>query len=140
MAKEKLAPIRGTLTPAEVRAAIHKICKERNYDPFDELIQLATETQEVEINGKTITVPLASVDQKITIAKEIASYIAPKLRSVEIEAHMDSSWTIKIQKFGENTAKEVLAPEATKRFMKSAIEEGKLLAETAALNDEDEDA
>jgi hypothetical protein len=93
--------IRGALTPAEVRSKINELCLKRNYNPFEELIRLATETVNTEVNGKMVKLPVCDVDQKILIAKEIASFLAPKLKSIEVDAHIDGDFTFKVKHFDE---------------------------------------
>jgi hypothetical protein len=93
--------IRGALTPAEVRSKINELCVKRNYNPFEELIRLATETVKTEVNGKMVELPICDVDQKILIAKEIASFLAPKLKSIEVDAHIDGDFTFKVKHFDE---------------------------------------
>lgn len=90
------------LTPSEVRAKILGIMKSKNYDPFLELIELALEHSEVEVNGRIMKAYTCDVDQRITIAKEIASFIAPKLKGIEIRAEVDAEFTFKVQQFGES--------------------------------------
>jgi hypothetical protein len=80
------APVtRGRLTPAEVRAAINDICAKHNYNPFEELIKLAVATQNVKIGDEVKTINVCDVDQRISIAKELAPYLAPKLKTIEVE-------------------------------------------------------
>lgn len=84
-----------------MRDAIHSLCSDLNYDPFKELIALAQETQVVEIDGRQVQCPVASVDQRIAIAKEVAQYLAPKLKGVEVQGTMDASFTFKVVHFSE---------------------------------------
>jgi len=93
--------IRGALTPAEVRSRINELCLKNNYNPFEELIRLASETEETIVDGKVLRLPICTTDQKIAIAKEIASYLAPKLKSIEVDAHIDGDFTFKVKHFDE---------------------------------------
>ena len=111
MAKATPSSLRGKLTPQEVRATIHKLCEENDYDPFKELIILATEKQEITVAGKTLTVPVCDVDQRILIAKELAQYMAPKLKSIEVEGQIDAVFTFKIKHF-DSTGNEMSGPVA----------------------------
>jgi hypothetical protein len=140
VALESPSKVRGRLTPAEVRACIHTICQDNNYDPFRELIELATGTQEVEVNGKKLTIPLADVDQRITIAKEIAQYMAPKLKSIEVTGEVDNTWDIKITHFTESGKPvEVSARNITTQLVQAAMGEGpKALKEAISSEVEDE--
>lgn len=92
--------MRGALTPGEIRAAIHRVCQENNYDPFRELIEMATGTYPCEVNGQIINMPICTVDQKIMIAKEIAPYLAPKLKNIEVTGEVDNKITFTIRKIG----------------------------------------
>lgn len=96
MAKGSTKTIYGKKTPAEVRAAIQSICEEMDYDPFKELVRYATEDFETIVDGHVVRLPLATMDQKITIAKEIASYIAPKIKNIEVKAEVEGEFTFKI--------------------------------------------
>lgn len=88
------------------------IMKSKNYDPFLELIELATEKQTVVVNDREMEVHTCDVDQRIAIAKEIASFVAPKLKGIEIKAEVDAEFTFKVQHFGESPSsdKELARP------------------------------
>ena len=88
------------LTPDEVRESIEAVCKESNYDPFKELIALATETVELQtVGGGSKVIHVATPDQRITIAKEIAGFLAPKLKSVEVKQEISGEINITVRKF-----------------------------------------
>lgn len=101
--------------------------KSKNYDPFLKMIELATETQEVVVDEKIVRCAVCDVDQQITIAKEIASFIAPKLKGIELKAEVDAEFTFKVQQFAEisagdkmlsrpaEAARELLVDEETRR-------------------------
>lgn len=114
MGKGSTKTLYGRKTPAEVRAAIQDICESNNYDPFEQLIKLATETLETEIDGHVVRIPIASIDQKIAIAKEVASYIAPKIKNIEVKQEIDAEITFKILTVGSVQA-EPPNPEIEKR-------------------------
>ncbi len=100
MAKGSTKTVYGRKTPAEVRAAIQDICERNDYDPFEQLIRLATETLETEIEGHTVKIPVATVDQKIAIAKEIAGYIAPKIKNIEVKQEVEGEIVFKVLTVG----------------------------------------
>lgn len=138
MANASQKTLYGKKTPAEVRAAIQVLCEEGNYDPFRELIRLATETVETEIDGRMVNLPICTVDQKIAIAKEVASYIAPKIKNIEIKQEVTGEFTFKIEQFSTSgKSKTVVASQATKAFARQGvkileaeiIEEPKMLTE-----------
>ena len=96
--------LRGTLTPQEVRAAIHALCEKHDYNPFEELIKLAKGTQEIEIGGEIQILPLCSVEQKIHIAEALAPYLAPKLKNMEITGDVKQDYNITVRHFVVNGA------------------------------------
>lgn len=96
--------IYGQKTPAEVRAAIQSICEEENYDPFRELVRLAKETVKAEVDGKQVEIPVATVDQKIQIAKEIAAYLAPKIKGLEVKHEHTGGFKFIVQHITEDGA------------------------------------
>lgn len=100
--------IRRRQTPADVRSALQRACDEAGYDPFKELIRLATETFDTVVDGKTVTLPLCDTDQKISIAKELAQYLAPKLKGIEVEGQVDHEFTLKILHFNGETKEKIV--------------------------------
>lgn len=104
--------MRGRLTPSEVRNAIQKACDAQDYDPFVELIKLATEKTRVKVDGKVIEVHALDADQRITVAKEIASYMAPKLKNIEVKGEVDNNIHITVTNFSEMPAATVLDAKA----------------------------
>lgn len=132
--------LRGRLTPQEVRAKIHEICESNNYDPFEELIKLATETQEVEVNGHMHQIPVCDVDQRITIARELAQYMAPKLKSVEVTAEIDNQFTFNIKHFNENgEVLEIPSTPATQAVMRNSLQASRKLVDMVVEDEEKED-
>ena len=96
--RTKLMKIRPGATPSEVRARIVELCAQHNYDPIAELIDMVRNGYEVEANGKKVRVPLDAKDV-IGIHKEIIQYIAPKLRSVDVQAQVEANISISVTKF-----------------------------------------
>lgn len=98
--------IYGKKTPAEVRAAIQSICEELDYDPFRELVTMATSKLKTTIDGREVEVPYLDADQRIAVAKEIASFIAPKPKSVEVkhEGNVGFQFIVTHFKEGETVA------------------------------------
>jgi len=79
--------------------AIEQLCLKNNYDPFQEMISDSLklkkhlEKMEVEFDdynefGKGLTAKF--IESKNKIDKEIAQYVAPKLRSMEIKGEGDA--------------------------------------------------
>jgi hypothetical protein len=104
--------LRGNLTPAEVRNTIHQICAKHNYDPFEELVKLAVGTHNVSINGEMMELPLCDIEQRITIAKELAPYLAPKLKNIEVKQEMTGGFHITLKRFGADEKVITDSPEA----------------------------
>lgn len=88
---------------SEIKRLAEKACAETGYNPFDELIALATETEEIQIKGKTLTVHKSSRSERIAIAKEIASYVQPKIKSTETEEKSAPTFNIVVQNFSETS-------------------------------------
>ncbi len=110
-AKKLLKPeFQGSLSPYEIRARIQSLCKDNNYDPFLELIELAKGFTEIEVNGEKVRIDKCTVDQKIAIAKEIAPYLAPKLKSMEITGQTDNSLTIEVVMVGSGKSATMQLP------------------------------
>jgi hypothetical protein len=96
-----MASLRGKLTPAEVRKNIQQACSTHQYDPFLELVKLATEKQQIDVKGVgVVEVHVLDADQRIVIAKEIASYLAPKLKNVEVDSKVSGEIKIVVRSFG----------------------------------------
>lgn len=100
--------MRGKLTPAEVRNVIAEACKKKNYDPFEELIELATSKTTVTVNGEEVEVHTCDTDQRIIIAKEIASYMAPKLKNVEVRGEVTGDIHITVKNFTRTAIQEAV--------------------------------
>ncbi len=83
------------LTSMEMRSRIIHLMNERNYDPIRELIRIANNN-------------LTDEKTRIEIHKELAQYIAPKLRSADLQVSGDLQLTVNVVKF-TNAAGE-LAP------------------------------
>lgn len=84
------------LTTMEIRSRIIGLMNERNYDPIRELIKIA--------NNNT-------TDEKtrIEIHKELAQYIAPKLKSTDLQVSGDLQLTVNVVKFSTASGQQ-LAP------------------------------
>lgn len=83
----------------KTRDAIQKVCDEFEYNPFREMVQLATQKHEVEIGGKQIEVHVLDAGERIAIAKEIGAYMAPKLKSIEVQQEVDGKLEISVTTF-----------------------------------------
>jgi hypothetical protein len=93
---------RGAITEVERKLTLcQQACKDLDYNPFAELIGLAQETTEVEVKGRLIQIPTASVGERIKIACEVAAYMDSKQKGVDPEgsAKGNNSFHITINKF-----------------------------------------
>jgi uncharacterized phage protein gp47/JayE len=101
------------LTANEIRFAINMLCEKHDYNPFEELIKLATEIKDVQVNGKVIQLPSCTVDQRIAIAKEIAPYLAPKMKNIEVKQEISQDVHIFVHKFtGDKSLQEPVRQKA----------------------------
>lgn len=82
------APDDKVPAPANLRDALRKIMKEHNYDPFREMILIAKD-------------PDSDRRLRATMASELAQYIAPKLKGIDIDAKASGSIQIIVQRFAE---------------------------------------
>ena len=73
-----------------VRADIARLCKEKNYDPIKELIDIAQSDD-----------PMVPLDVKVNIHKELLNYMTPKLKSIDMEKRGTETINVMIQNFGE---------------------------------------
>lgn len=113
--------VRAGMTPAEMRQHIKDVCGKYDYDPLNELIALtrggydhlsrelrkiAAKKTTTKTDRETLlkTADLLDhfgpdVKDCILIHKEILSYIAPKLRAMEVHQEVDANININITKF-----------------------------------------
>ncbi len=71
-----------------IREKIQQICNDNNYDPFEILIKTATD-------------PQTPLKVRLKIAMELAQYLAPKLKAIDIDAKFGGGVTVNIVKFGD---------------------------------------
>lgn len=83
------------LTPMEIRSRIMALMNEKNFDPVKTLIGIAANSGTEE-------------KVRIDICKELIQYIAPKLKSTDIQMVADLNVTVNVVKFADN--KQTLAP------------------------------
>lgn len=74
------------LTTNEIRSRIIALMNERHYDPIRELIKIANNTA-------------TDQETRISIHKELAQYIAPKLKSTDLQISGDLTLTVNVLKF-----------------------------------------
>lgn len=105
---------RGQLTTIEINKNLcEAACKEKGYNPFEELIDIATETVDVEVKGKIVKLHKASAAERIKIACEIGAYLDSKQKNSEPIGtdKGNNTFNITINRFGtqpaKNTGKEI---------------------------------
>jgi len=97
--RKNLMKIRPGATPSEVRARIAELCAQNDYDPVKELIEMVQKGQRIEMSDGTIKfIPLDPKDV-ISIHKEVLQYIAPKLRTIDVQASIEANISISVTKF-----------------------------------------
>ena len=75
--------------PTEMREALAVYFDQAKYDPIKDLINLA-QNEEV------------PVKERIGIHKEFLKYMAPSLKSIDIQQHTDMNIQVIVRKFGED--------------------------------------
>lgn len=80
---------------AQVRATIAKIFKDNNYDPFVEMVKIA----------KDVETPLKI---RAFLACELGQYLAPKLKSIDLDANVSGDFRVFIKQFGQAIQGEAL--------------------------------
>lgn len=83
-----LAISEKALTSQEIRKRIQGLMRKHNYDPLEELMLIATDD----------TYPL---ETRISIHKEMANYVAPKLKSTDIVVEQSMDITVKLISFAD---------------------------------------
>lgn len=79
------------LTSMEMRSRLIHLMNERDYDPIRELIKIANNNTTAE-------------EVRISIHKELAQYIAPKLKSTDLQVSGDLQLTVNVVKFSQQLA------------------------------------
>ncbi len=77
----------------DLKVAIREICKTKNYDPLSELVDLVQEKGRDKL----------TLEQKISIHKELLQYLAPKLKAVDIQANVQGDIKISVVRFSDLT-------------------------------------
>ena len=75
--------------PTEMREALAVYFDQAKYDPIKDLINLA-QNEEV------------PVKERIGIHKEFLKYMAPSLKSIDIQQHVDANIQVVVRKFGDD--------------------------------------
>lgn len=99
--RDKMIRLGFGSTPQKARVKIAQICKAMNYDPIVFMIEAARDgyiKMTLPDSKEEIKVPLEAKDI-LGIHKEIAQYLAPKLRAVDVQAEINANVTINLQKF-----------------------------------------
>lgn len=85
-----------------LNADILALFEEEDLDPIKELILMAKNGHPMvhPDTGELINIPL-DADQRFRVLKELAEYVAPKLKSVDVTQHRKPKTVIKVVKHGE---------------------------------------
>ena len=75
--------------PTEMREALAVYFEKADYDPVKDLISLAQDDE-------------TPVKEKIGIHKEFLKYMAPSLKSIDIQQHVDANIQVVVRKFGDD--------------------------------------
>tara|TARA_R110002124_G_scaffold181870_2_gene349285 strand:+ start:269 stop:643 length:375 start_codon:yes stop_codon:yes gene_type:complete len=110
--------VSSTSISKEKKAAIKRLaeraCSDAAYNPFDVMIEIATATEDIVIKDKVITVHTATRPERIAIAKEIAGYIQPKIKSTETEEKSSPTFVIQVQTFGGGVSETAIKVDETR--------------------------
>lgn len=82
-----LGPTR--VKPTEMREALAVYFEKAKYDPIKELIETAKD-------------PDVPVKERVGIHKEFLRYMAPSLKSIDIQQHVDANIQVVVRKFGDD--------------------------------------
>ena len=72
----------------EIRQQVRKLCMDENYDPLREMVVLAKD-------------PGTPLDHRVTLHKELAQYVAPKLKSMDLTAEVSGGIQVNVLKFAD---------------------------------------
>lgn len=99
LAKEVARP-KKKRTAAELRAAMDLMMEKHDFSPIEELIEIA-----IDLRDRPMQIGL-----RVSILQDLASYVQPKLKSVEMQGQVDHQHHIHIIRYGPDgtIAKEAL--------------------------------
>ena len=79
--------------PKAFRDKLRAYCARLGIDPFEYMADLIANTELVPIGvdaeGQPVLAPLVPVQVKFNCAKELASYLEPRMRTLEVTGHPD---------------------------------------------------
>lgn len=84
-----LIEMRPQMTPSQMRARIIELCRARKYDPVAAMIDMV-QNENIE------------AEDRIAIHRELAQYVAPKVRAVDVSGEVDLTVTVRVKKFGDD--------------------------------------
>ena len=97
--RKNLMKIRPGATPSEVRHRIAELCAQNDYDPVRELIEMVQKGHRIVMSdGSFKFIPLDPKDV-ISIHKEVLQYIAPKLRTIDVQASIEANINVTVTKY-----------------------------------------
>lgn len=85
VAKNRMLKLRQDMSPQEVRKHIMSVCLDHGYNPVEELVSIAQNTSDVDLAAK--------------IHMELLSYMAPKLKAMQVDARITGNIKVSIKQF-----------------------------------------
>ena len=87
----------------EFRLKLKDLCDTYDYDPFEAMIIMCHTKVDVTdaLTGEVTTQPLLRPMEQIAVHKEIAQYLAPKLKALEIQVDPEAQRVIFNMNMGE---------------------------------------
>jgi hypothetical protein len=83
--RDRMLKLRQDMTPQDVRKHILAICLKEKYNPVEELVAIAQGTDDAELAAK--------------IHMELLSYMAPKLKAMQVQGSISGTIKVSIQNF-----------------------------------------
>jgi len=90
-----IKPISKFMQDKQIRETFYRIMEENNYNPFREMVEEAKD-------------PETPRHERIRIHATLLPYIAPQLKSVDLEAKVEGGIKVIIQRFGEEIAQAMI--------------------------------
>lgn len=112
MRKVRAEEAKRKLSPAELRQGLDLLCQKYNFNPVEELIQIAQATD--------------METTKVSICRFLTEFMMPKLKSIEVSGSVDHNHTVVIRRYGpdgqlQDAPMRTLAPGQAMREMAAPI-------------------
>ena len=90
------------------REALRAYIDKKNCDPHrymaDLIADMSLVAVGVDADGKPVLRPAVSVEHKLMAAKELAQYLEPKMRAIEVEAGPETLKAIILHRYGRDAS------------------------------------